>query len=43
MYRYIQNLLKKSTLISTVSERERFRFFKFLRQRIHNRKQGLKV
>jgi hypothetical protein len=43
MYRYIQNLLKKSTLISTVSERERFRFFKFLRQRINNRKQGLKV
>jgi hypothetical protein len=43
MYSYIQNLMKKSTLISTVSERERTRFFKYLRQKIANRKQSLKV
>ena len=43
MYAYIQNLLKKSTLISTVSERERSRFFKYLRQKIESRKQNLKV
>jgi len=43
MNSYIQNLLKKSTLISTVSERERSRFFKHLRQRIEGRKQHLKV
>jgi hypothetical protein len=42
MSRYIQNLIKKSTLISTVSERERVRFFKHLRNRIENRKQNLK-
>ena len=40
---YILNLIKKSTLISTVSERERSRFFKHLRQRIAGRKQHLKV
>jgi hypothetical protein len=43
MYSYIQNLMKKSTLISTVSERERTRFFKYLRQKIANRKQSLKA
>ncbi len=43
MYSYIQNLLKKSTLISTVSERERTRFFKYLRQKVANRKQSLKA
>ncbi len=43
MYGYIQNLIKKSTLISTVSERERSRFFKHLRQRIRGRKENLKV
>lgn len=43
MYSYIQNLIKKSTLISTVSERERTRFFKYLRQKIAGRKQNLKV
>lgn len=43
MSTYIQNLIKKSTLISTVSERERSRFFKQLRQRIAGRKQHLKI
>jgi hypothetical protein len=41
MYESLQNLIKRSTLISTVSERERSRFFKHLRQRIANRKQSL--
>ena len=39
---YIQNLIKKSTLISTVSERERSRFFKHLRHKIAGRKQHMK-
>lgn len=43
MYSIVQNLIKKSTLISTVSERERSRFFKYLRQRIASRKQNLNV
>lgn len=42
-YTYIQNLIKKSTLISTVSERERARFFKYLRHRIAGRKEKLRV
>jgi hypothetical protein len=37
-YESIQNLIKKSTLISEVSERERSRFFKYLRNRIVGRK-----
>jgi len=43
MHEHIENLKRKSTLISTVSERERSRFFKYLRQRIEKRKQGLKA
>jgi hypothetical protein len=43
MHATIQNLIRKSTLISKVSERERSRFFKYLRQRIASRKQNLKV
>ncbi|MFL5810551.1 MAG: hypothetical protein ACJ749_13595, partial [Flavisolibacter sp.] len=42
-FTYIQNLIKKSTLISTVSERERSRFFKYLRNKIATRKQNLRV
>jgi hypothetical protein len=42
MSAHIQNLKRKSTLISTVSERERSRFFKYLRQRIETKKQSLK-
>ena len=37
----IGNLMKKSTLISSVSERERSRFFKFLRKRIESRKEKI--
>lgn len=43
MNQYIQNLLRKSTLISMVSERERLRFFKQLRNRIEGRKQNLRA
>ena len=43
MASYIENLIRKSTLISTFSERERARFFKYLRNRIALRKQNLKV
>jgi len=42
MYESMQNIMKKSTLISSVSERERSRFFKYLHKRIENRKQSLK-
>jgi len=43
MYSYYQNLMRKSTLISTVSDRERSKFFKVLRNRIAARMQNLKV
>ena len=43
MFECMQNLMKKSTLISSVSERERSRFFKYLRQRIENRKQSVQA
>lgn len=40
MYETFQNIMKRSTLISSVSERERSRFFKNLRHRINSRKQN---
>jgi hypothetical protein len=40
---YIQNLLKRSTLISETSEKERGRFFRILHERITRRKEKLKV
>ena len=42
-YHYIQNLVRRSTLISEVSEKERATFFKRMRQRIDRRKESLKV
>lgn len=42
MYESLQNVMKRSTLISSVSERERARFFKMLRKRIAQRKQNIK-
>jgi hypothetical protein len=42
-YQYYQNLMKKSTLISSVSQRERSRFFNALSKRIATRKQKLGV
>jgi hypothetical protein len=43
MYDHIQNLIRKSTLLSAVGESERARFFKHLRNRIASRKQNLKT
>ncbi len=43
LFQSIQNLIRRSTLISSVSERERARFFKKLRNRITSRKQNLKA
>lgn len=39
----VQNLIKRSTMISSYSERERERFFKYLSKRIEARKQSLKA
>lgn len=41
MYRHIQNQLKRSTLISEVSEKERSRFFRIIRERLQKRKEAL--
>ncbi len=41
MYNHIQNLMKKSTLISTVSEKERAKFFRIIRDRITKRMEAL--
>lgn len=41
MYSHIQNQIKRSTLISEVSEKERARFFRIVRDRIISRKQNL--
>jgi len=43
MYEYVQNLMKRSTLISKVSEKERSKFFRILRERIGRRKEALKL
>lgn len=42
-YQYIQNLMRRSTMISEVSEKERSRFFHILRERIARRKAVLEV
>jgi hypothetical protein len=36
-YRHIQNMLRKSTLISNVGEKERRRFFNSMREKVENR------
>lgn len=38
-YNHMHNLMRRSTLISSVAERERARFFRYLRLRIEGRKQ----
>jgi transcriptional regulator with XRE-family HTH domain len=43
VFDYIQSLMKRSTLISKVSEKERSKFFHILRERIRRRKETLKV
>lgn len=43
MYNHIQNQMKRSTLISEVSEKERSRFFRIIRDRINSRIKSLKT
>src|SRR6185436_4351098 len=43
MYNHMQNQMKRSTLISEVSEKERSRFFRIIRERIQKRKDALQV
>lgn len=43
MYSYIQSLARRSTLISEVSEKERSRFFRILREKIERRKEALDI
>jgi hypothetical protein len=43
LFQHIQNQIKRSTLISEVSEKERARFFRIIRERIEHRKESLKV
>jgi hypothetical protein len=42
-YQYVQNLIKRSTLISEVSEKERARYFRRMRERVERRKESLRV
>ncbi len=41
MYKSMQNFIRRSTLISGVSEKERSRFFRILREKISRKKQAL--
>ena len=43
MYNHLQNLMKRSTLISSVSEKERSKFFRIIRERISRRKDALNL
>lgn len=43
MYNHIHNQMKRSTLISEVSEKERARFFRLIREKIEHRKESLRV
>jgi len=43
MYNHMQTQMKRSTLISEVSEKERSRFFRIIRDRIQKRKEALEV
>jgi hypothetical protein len=43
MYNYLQNLMKRSTLISSVSEKERSKFFRIIRERIGRKKEALNI
>lgn len=42
-HQYLQNLMRRSTLISEVSEKERARFFRIMRVKIEHRKESLRV
>jgi len=41
MFNHLQNLVKRSTLISGVSEKERAKFFRIIRERIARRREAL--
>ena len=43
MYNHLRNQIKRSTLISAVSERERAKFFRIIRERIARRKEALNI
>jgi len=43
MYNHLQNQMKRSTLISLVSEKERSKFFRIIRERISRRKEALDI
>jgi transcriptional regulator with XRE-family HTH domain len=43
MYNHVQNLMKKSTMISSESEKERGKFFRLLKEKIAKRKKALRV
>jgi hypothetical protein len=43
MFNHVQNMMKKSTRISSVSEKERSKFFRTLHERIARRKDTLKL
>jgi transcriptional regulator with XRE-family HTH domain len=43
LYQHIQSIMRRSTLISSVSEKERSKFFRTLRERIARRKDALKI
>ena len=43
MYNHMQTQMKRSTLISEVSEKERSKFFRIIRERISRRKDALNL
>ncbi len=42
-HNYLQNLMRRSTLISEVSEKERSKFFRIIKDKINSRKEKLKL
>ena len=42
-YNYVQNLMRKSTMISSASEKDRAKFFKLLNDKITRRKKALNI
>jgi len=43
LYQYLQNIIRKSTLISDVGEKERSRFFNGMRERIHEKRKSVRL
>lgn len=43
LFNHLQNQMKRSTLISAVSEKERAKFFRIIRERIERRKEALDI